>query len=172
MFDVASRLLQIERRNLVARQPEVARDALVERLVGGEAELMGQLGLTEQDEGDERSGIHLLIEQETKLIEELGGEQMALVDDEQNVAPLAGEFGQGTLQLGLELEKVVGGLDLESEQDLAVERRDRQMRVGKVDDVVDVAVERLSEGAQSGSTQSPVDLPVPTSPVMRAGRHS
>jgi hypothetical protein len=88
---------------------------------------MGQLGLTEQDEGDERSGIHLLIEQETKLIEELGGEQMALVDDEQNVAPLAGEFGQGALQLGLELEEVVGGLDLEREQDLAVERRDRQV---------------------------------------------
>ena len=68
MLDVPSGFLQVERRNLIADG-----DALVERLVGGEAELMGQLGLTEQDEGDERSGIHLLIEQETKLIEDLGG---------------------------------------------------------------------------------------------------
>ena len=69
MLDVASGFLQIEWRDLVANG-----DALVERLVGGEAELVGQGGLTEQDEGDERSGIHLLIEQETKLIEDLGGE--------------------------------------------------------------------------------------------------
>ena len=82
---------------------------------------------------------------------------MAFVDDEQDVAPLAGEFGQGALQLRLELEEVVGGLDLESGQDLAVERSDRQVRVGEIDDVVDVAVERLSESAQ-GSGFADADI--------------
>jgi hypothetical protein len=149
MFDVPSSLLQVEGRDLVADS-----DALVEGLVGSEAELVGQVRLTEQDEGDEGGGVHLLVEEEAELIEDIGGEEMALVDDEEDETAFAGEVSQGGLQLGLELEEVVGGFDLESEEDEAVEGRDGEKRVGEIDDVVDVAVEGLSEGAEGGGLAS------------------
>jgi hypothetical protein len=149
MFDVPSSLLQVEGRDLVADS-----DALVEGLVGSEAELVGQVRLTEQDEGDEGGGVHLLVEEEAELIEDIGGEEMALVDDEEDETVFAGEVSQGGLQLGLELEEVVGGFDLESEEDEAVEGRDGEKRVGEIDDVVDVAVEGLSEGAEGGGLAS------------------
>jgi hypothetical protein len=85
MLDVPSGLLQIEGRELVTDG-----DALVESLVGGEAELVGQVRLTEQDEGDEGSGVHLLVKEKAKLIEELSGEQVGFIDDEEDVAALAG----------------------------------------------------------------------------------
>jgi len=44
--------------------------------VRGEAELVGQVGLAEQDEGDEGRGIHIFIEQEAELVEELRGYDM------------------------------------------------------------------------------------------------
>jgi hypothetical protein len=149
MFDVPSSLLQVEGRDLVADS-----DALVEGLVGSEAELVGQVRLTEQDEGDEGGGVHLLVEEEAELIEDIGGEEMALVDDEEDETVFAGEVSQGGLQLGLELEEVVGGFDLESEEDEAVEGRDGEKRVGEIDDAVDVAVEGLSEGAEGGGLAS------------------
>jgi hypothetical protein len=111
---------------------------------------VGQVGLTEQDEGDKGGGVHLLVEEEAELIEDLGGEEMAFVDDEEDIAAFAGEVSQGALQLGLELEEVVGGFDLEGEEDLAVKGSDGEKKVGEIDDAIDVAVEGLSEGAESG----------------------
>lgn len=63
VLDVPGSLLQVKGRKLVADG-----DALTERFVGREVELVGQLRLTEENKGDERSGIHLLIEQEAKLM--------------------------------------------------------------------------------------------------------
>jgi len=48
-------------------------DTLVESLVGGEAQLVGQVGLTEKNEREQGSGIHLVIEQETELVEDIRG---------------------------------------------------------------------------------------------------
>jgi hypothetical protein len=76
------------------------------------------------------------------------------------------------VELGEETPEAKGRLDLQADQDLAVEGRGRQGGVGEIDDAIDVAVEGVGEGAKGGSTQSPVDFPVPTSPVMRAGRRS
>jgi hypothetical protein len=42
------------------------------------------------------------------------------------------------------------GLSLEGQQDLAIEGRDGEVRVGEIDDAIDVAVEGVSEGAQGG----------------------
>jgi hypothetical protein len=46
-------------------------DALVEGFVGSETELVGQVGLAKEDEGDQGSGIHLVVEQEAELVEQL-----------------------------------------------------------------------------------------------------
>jgi hypothetical protein len=59
MLDVARGLLQVE-----GFEVEADGNALVESLVGSEAELVGQVGLAEQDEGDEGGGVHLAVEQE------------------------------------------------------------------------------------------------------------
>jgi hypothetical protein len=42
----------------------------VEGFVRSEAELVSQVGLAEEDEGDQRSGIHLVVEQEAQLVKE------------------------------------------------------------------------------------------------------
>lgn len=48
-------------------------NALVESLVGGEAQLVGQVGLTEKNEREQGSGIHLVVEQETELVKDVCG---------------------------------------------------------------------------------------------------
>ena len=68
VLDVTGGLFQVEGAEMIANG-----DALVEGLVRGEAELVGQVGLAEQDEGDEGRGIHIIIEQEAELVEELRG---------------------------------------------------------------------------------------------------
>jgi hypothetical protein len=113
VFDVASGLFEIEGRDV-----EPDGDALVERLEGRETELVGEIGLAEQNEGDEGSGIHIVVEQKTELLENVGREQMSLVDDKQNGAPFAGEIGQGSVKLGEQLRKVKQGFGLEGEQNL------------------------------------------------------
>lgn len=106
---------------------------------------------------------------------------MTFIDDEQHVAAGASKVSQGALQLGLQLEEIVGRFNLQGEQDLAIETGDGEMRVGEIDEVVDVAVERLSKGTEGrglagayvagdeggeafvqGEGQAPLDLLVPT----------
>jgi hypothetical protein len=43
----------------------------VEGLEGSEAEPVGEVGLAKEDEGKERSRIHVVVEQEAELIEEV-----------------------------------------------------------------------------------------------------
>ena len=84
MFDVASGLFKVE-----GREVETNGDALVERLEGGETKLVGEIGLAEQNEGDERSGIHIVIEQKSELLEDVGREEVSFVDNKQDAAPFA-----------------------------------------------------------------------------------
>ena len=97
---------------------------------------------------------------------------MSLVDDENSVAALAGEVGEGSAELREETSKAKGGFSLESEKDLTIESSDGEMGVGEVDDGVEIAVEGVGEGAEGRMYSSAWTLPVPTSPVMRAGRRS
>ena len=74
---------------------------------------------------------------------------MSLIDDEEGEAALAGEFGEGSAELGKETGKAEGRVRLESEQYLVVEGSDGEMGVGEVDDGVEIAVEGMGEGAES-----------------------
>jgi hypothetical protein len=145
VLDVGGGLLEVKGFEVVADG-----DALAESLVGGEAELVGQVRLAEEDEGEQGDGIHLVVEQEAELIEEVVREKVSFVDDEKSEAALAGEVREGSAELGEETGEAEGRLGLEGEQDLMVEGRGRQVRIGEVDDGVEVAVEGVGEGAQSG----------------------
>jgi hypothetical protein len=125
-------------------------DALAESFEGGETELVGEVGLAEEDEGEEGSGIHVVVEEETELVEELRGEQVGFIDDEEDEAALAGEVGEGGAELREETRETEGGLDLESQENLAIEGGDGEVGVGEVDDGVDVGVEGVGEGADGG----------------------
>jgi len=94
VLDVGGSLLEVERFEVVADG-----DALVERLEGGEVELVGQVGLSDEDEGERRGGIHLVVEGETELVEDGVREEMGLVDDEEDGAALAGQVGEGGVEL-------------------------------------------------------------------------
>jgi hypothetical protein len=48
------------------------------------------------------------------------------------------------------VDKVVGGLGLQGEEDLAIEGGDGQVGVGEIDEGKEIAVEGVSKGAQSG----------------------
>ena len=75
---------------------------------------------------------------------------MGLVDDEQDVAALAGQVLEGGAELGQETHEAEGRFDLKGEKDLAVEGGDAEVGVGQVDDGVDVAVQGLGEGPGGG----------------------
>ena len=145
MLDVARRLLQIE-----GFEVEADGDALVEGLVGGEAEFVGQVRLTEQDQGDEGGRVHLAVEEEAQLVEQFGRQQVGLVDDKEHVAALAGQVVERSAELGQEAHEAKGRFYLEGEQDFAVEGADAEMGIGQVDDGIDVAVQGLGEGAGGG----------------------
>ena len=76
VFDVGGGLLEVEGFEVVADG-----DALAEGLEGSEAEFVGQVRLAEEDEGEERSSVHVVVEEEAELIEELRGQEVGLVDD-------------------------------------------------------------------------------------------
>jgi hypothetical protein len=152
VFDVASGLFEIK-----GREVEADGDALVKCLEGRETQLLGEIGLAEQDEGDEGSGIHIVIEQKTQLFEDVGREQVSLVDDEQNAASFAGEIGERGVKLRQQLGKVKQRFGLEREQNLRVQGNDGKPGVGKIDDGVNVGIEGMGKSTQ-GSRFSGTDL--------------
>ena len=145
MLDVSGGLFEVEGTQMVADG-----DALVEGFEGGETEFVGEVGLAEEDEGEERSGVHIVVEEKTELVEELRREEMGFVDDEEDEAALAGEVGEGGAELREETREAEGRLDLEGQEDLAIEGGDGEVGVGKVDDGVEVGVEGVDEGADGG----------------------
>jgi hypothetical protein len=54
------------------------------------------------------------------------------------------------VELGEAAAEAKGRLDLQANQDLAIEGRDREVGVGEIDDAINVAVEGVGEGAESG----------------------
>jgi hypothetical protein len=145
VLDIPSSLFQVERSEVVADG-----DTLVESFVGRKAEFVSEVRLSEEDEGQGRSGIHVVVEQEAELVQEVGGEEMGFVDEEEDVAALARQVGEGSVELREEAGEAEGGLGLELEEDLAVEGDDSEVGVGEVNDRIDVAVEGVGKGAQSG----------------------
>jgi hypothetical protein len=73
---------------------------------------------------------------------------MGFVDDEEDKAALAGEVGEGSVELRKETEEAKGRLCVELEEDLAVEGDDGEVRIGEVNEGIDVAVEGMGEGAE------------------------
>jgi hypothetical protein len=144
VFDVGGGLLEVEGFEVVTDG-----DALVEGLKGSEAEFVGEVGLAKEDEGKQGSGIHIVVEQEAELIEEVRGKEMSLVDDEEGEAAFADEVGEGSAELGEEAGKAEGRVSLQGEQDLVVEGSDGEMGVGEIDDGVEIVVEGVGEGAES-----------------------
>jgi hypothetical protein len=145
VLDVASGFFEIEGREVIADG-----DTLIESLEGSEAELVSEVRLAEEDEGEGRGRVHVVVEEETELVEEVRGEQVSLVDDEEDGVAFASEIGESGAELGEQAEEAESGLDLESEQDLAVESRDGEVGVGEIDDVIEVVIEGVSEGAEGG----------------------
>jgi hypothetical protein len=68
VFDIAGCFLQVEGFEMVADG-----DALVEGFIGSKTKLVSQVRLAEKDEGERRSGIHVVVEQEAELVEEFRG---------------------------------------------------------------------------------------------------
>jgi hypothetical protein len=155
MLDVGSSLGNVEGCEMVADG-----DALAESFIGSKAEPVSEVRLAEEDEGEQGGGIHLVVEQEAELVEEVVREKVSLVDNEESEAALylgrtglsalASQIGEGSAELGEETGKAEGRLGLEGEQDLMVEGGGRQVWIGEVDDSVEVAVEGVGESAQGG----------------------
>jgi hypothetical protein len=145
VLDIGDGLFQVEGPEVVADS-----DALVEGFVGSEAKLVGQVGLTEEDEGQGRRGVHLIVEQEAQLVKELGRQEVRFIDDEQDVAALASQVVERGAELREETHKAKGRFYLESEEDFAVKGSDAKVRVGKIDDGVEIVVESLCKGTDGG----------------------
>jgi hypothetical protein len=88
VLDIGGGFLEVEGRKVIANA-----DALVEGFIGSKAEFVGEVGLTEQDEGERGSGIHIVVEQEAKLVKEFRRQQMSFVNDEKNETAFASEVG-------------------------------------------------------------------------------
>jgi hypothetical protein len=86
--------------------------------------------LAKEDEGHEGRRIHLVVEQKSQLVKQLRREEMGLVDDEEHVAALVFQVTEGGTELGQEAHEAEGGLDLEGEEDFALEGADAQVGVG------------------------------------------
>jgi hypothetical protein len=107
MFDVAGGLLEVEGREGVADG-----DALVEGLIGGKAEFVEQVRLSHEDESEKGVGIHLIVEEEAELVEEVGGEEVSFINDEEGEALFAGQVAQNGVKLREEAGEGVGRFNL------------------------------------------------------------
>ena len=67
-------------------------DAGVEGAVAAHGEAVLELGETDEDEGEERAAIPLVVEQDVEVIEGVLVEEMALVEEEDGVDAFAAEL--------------------------------------------------------------------------------
>jgi hypothetical protein len=145
VLDVTNGAFQVER-------GEVKRDAnaLTEGIEGGKAEFESQVRLAEEDENKAGGGVHLGVKQKTKLLEEVRGELVGLINDEEGTPALAVGIVEGITELGQHLAEGVSGLNLKAKQDLTIEDGGVEMGIGQVNDGKELAVEGMSESTQSG----------------------
>jgi hypothetical protein len=150
VLDVPGGLFEVKGSEMVADG-----DALVESFIGRKAELVSQVGLAEKDEGDQRSRIHVVVEQEAQLVKEVRCQEVCFVDNEKDVTALASQVVERGAELGEETHKAKGWFYLESEEDFPVEGCDAKVRVGEIDYGVEIVVERLGKGTDGGRFSSP-----------------
>ena len=87
MFDVGGGFLKVERGKLITNG-----ETLVEGEVRGEGEFVSQVGLAQEDEGELGGRVEILIEQETELVEDVRGQLVSLIEDEEEEAAFAGQI--------------------------------------------------------------------------------
>jgi hypothetical protein len=145
VLDVADSGLQVER-------GEVKGDtnALTEGVEGSKAEFVGQVRLTEEDENETGGRVHVGVEQEAKLVEEVRGELVGLVNDEERTTALPEGIVEGITELGEHLAEGVSGFNLKAKQDLTIENGSVEIGIGEVNDGKELLVEGVGESAQSG----------------------
>ena len=110
VLDVGDGLLEVKGAKLVTDG-----DTLMESLIGGEAEELGQVGLTKQDQSEQGGGVHLVVEEEAELVEDVGRQTMGFVEDEQEVASLPGQVSEGGVKLRQQPVEGVGRFDLKGQ---------------------------------------------------------
>jgi hypothetical protein len=145
MFEVSGGFGQVEGREGIADG-----DALVESLVGGEAEFGGQIGLADQDEGEEGVGIEIVVEQEAELVKKIGGQEMSLVDDEEGEAIFAGQGMESLLELGEQAVKGMGRFKLEGQEDVGIQGGDIEAGIGQINQGMEGVVKGLDKGTNGG----------------------
>jgi hypothetical protein len=145
VLDVADGGLQVERR-------EVKRDAnaLAEGVEGSKTEFVGQVRLAQEDEHETGGGVHVGVEQKTKLIEEVRRELVCLINDENGTTTLTEGVVEGITELGQHLAEGVSGFNLKAKQDLTIEDGGVEIGIGEVNDGKELAVEGVGESAQGG----------------------
>ena len=89
VFDVGDGLLEVKGTEVVTDG-----NALKEGLIRGKTEKVGQVGLTEQDQGEQGGGVHLVVEEEAELVKDVGREAMGFIENEQEIAGLSRTFGE------------------------------------------------------------------------------
>jgi hypothetical protein len=152
VFDVGDGGFQVERRE-VKRDP----NALTQGVEGSKAEFESQVRLTEEDEDEARGGVHVGVEQESELVEEIRRELVSLINNENGTLALPEGVVEGIMELGQHLAEGVSGLNLKAKQDLTIEDGGVEMRIGEVNDGKELAVEGVCESPQ-GSRFADADI--------------
>lgn len=98
VLDVGGGLLEVEGVKVVADG-----DALAEGLKGSEAQLVGPVGLAEENKGEQGGRIHVVVEQKAELVEDVVREKVCFVNDEENGTALACQAGDVDQATGADL---------------------------------------------------------------------
>jgi hypothetical protein len=108
---------------------------------------MAEVRLTEQEEGEGGSGIHVGVEPEAEFVEEAMAEEVGLIDNDDGLTGVLGEVGQGSAQAFAEAARVESGADVEGGEEMSEEGLDGEIGVGDVSGEVKVRVQGLDKGA-------------------------
>jgi hypothetical protein len=106
--------------------------------------------LTNEDQGEEGIGVEVVVEEETKLVKKIRGQQVSLIDDEEGETIFAGEVKEGIVELREQTGESVSGFYLQGEEDLRVKGSGIEAWVGEVDQGVQIMVKGMDEGSESG----------------------
>jgi len=152
VLDVSDGGCEVER-----RQVKRNANALTKGVEGSKAEFKSQVRLAEENKNETRGGVHLGVEQEAKLVEEVRRELVGFINDEQGAATLTVSVVEGIMELGEHSAEIKSGFNLKAKQDLAIKGSGLEMRIGEINDGKEMAVEGVGEGPQcSGFTNTDI----------------
>ena len=138
-------------------------EARVEGAVAAELEAIAQLGEADEDEGQERAAVPLVIEQDVQMVERVLVQEVALVEEEDGVDAVAAEV------LHVRRDRVEDGggrrrrRETEGDAELAVEIAPAE------GDVMAVGEAEAGLGRRVRSARRTQVLPTPGSPVRLVG---